>query len=58
MCEMAQSLQVGYRRNRRTRRELNGRTFDPFTEPIIAEKNGKVRFEDIVLGTTLKARDQ
>jgi DNA-directed RNA polymerase subunit beta' len=29
-------------------------TFDPFTEPIIAEENGKVRFEDIVLGTTLK----
>ncbi len=28
--------------------------FDPFTEPIIAEESGKVRFEDIVLGTTLK----
>ena len=29
-------------------------TFDPFSEPIIAEEDGKVRFEDIVLGTTLK----
>ncbi len=29
-------------------------TFDPFSEPIIAEENGIVRFEDIVLGTTLK----
>src|SRR6056297_1857140 len=29
-------------------------TFDPFSEPIIAEQNGKVKFEDIVLGTTLK----
>ncbi|MFO7850069.1 MAG: DNA-directed RNA polymerase subunit beta', partial [Spirochaetia bacterium] len=28
--------------------------FDPFTEPIIAEEEGKVRFEDIDLGTTLK----
>ena len=28
--------------------------FDPFSEPIIAEVGGKVRFEDIVLGTTLK----
>ena len=28
--------------------------FDPFAEPIIAEVSGKVRFEDIVLGTTLK----
>ncbi len=29
-------------------------TFDPFSEPIIAEYNGTVRFEDIVLGMTLK----
>ena len=28
--------------------------FDPFAEPIIAEVSGQVRFEDIVLGTTLK----
>ena len=28
-------------------------TFDPFSEPIIAEYDGKVRFDDIVLGTTL-----
>ncbi len=28
--------------------------FDPFSEPIIAEVGGKVRFTDIVLGTTLK----
>ena len=28
--------------------------FDPFAEPIIAEASGRVRFEDIVLGTTLK----
>ena len=28
--------------------------FDPFAEPIIAEVSGRVRFEDIVLGTTLK----
>ena len=27
--------------------------FDPFAEPIIAEANGTVRFDDIVLGTTL-----
>ncbi|MDA3832881.1 MAG: DNA-directed RNA polymerase subunit beta', partial [Spirochaetales bacterium] len=29
-------------------------TFDPFSEPIIAEQNGKVKFIDILLGTTLK----
>ncbi len=29
-------------------------TFDPFSEPILAETDGIVRFEDIVLGTTLK----
>jgi DNA-directed RNA polymerase subunit beta' len=28
--------------------------FDPFSEPIIAEKDGIVKFEDIILGTTLK----
>ncbi len=28
--------------------------FDPFSEPIISEFNGIVRFRDIVLGTTLK----
>ncbi len=28
--------------------------FDPFSEPIIAEIDGKVFFEDIILGTTLK----
>ncbi len=29
-------------------------TFDPFSDPIIAEVDGKIKFEDIVLGTTLK----
>jgi DNA-directed RNA polymerase subunit beta' len=29
-------------------------TFDPFSDPIIAEKGGTVKFEDIILGTTLK----
>lgn len=29
-------------------------TFDPFTEPIIAERQGTVRYQDIDLGTTLK----
>ena len=29
-------------------------TFDPYTEPIIAEKDGTVKYIDIVLGTTLK----
>ncbi len=28
--------------------------FDPFSEPIVAEVDGIVRFQDIVLGTTLK----
>ncbi len=28
--------------------------FDPFSEPIISETDGKVTFEDIILGTTLK----
>ncbi len=28
--------------------------FDPFAEPIVAEISGRVRFEDIVLGTTLR----
>src|SRR5512137_2020498 len=28
--------------------------FDPFSEPIIAEASGTLRFHDIVLGTTLK----
>ena len=29
-------------------------TFDPFAEPIIAEVRGKIKFKDIILGTTLK----
>jgi DNA-directed RNA polymerase subunit beta' len=29
-------------------------TFDPFSEPIISEHDGRVEFVDIVLGTTLK----
>ncbi|MCK5155123.1 MAG: DNA-directed RNA polymerase subunit beta' [Spirochaetales bacterium] len=29
-------------------------TFDPFSEPIIAEQDGTVQFVDIMLGTTLK----
>jgi len=29
-------------------------TFDPFSDPIIAEKGGIVKYEDIILGTTLK----
>jgi DNA-directed RNA polymerase subunit beta' len=29
-------------------------TFDPFSDPIIAEKSGTVKYEDIILGTTLK----
>jgi DNA-directed RNA polymerase subunit beta' len=29
-------------------------TFDPFTDPIIAEAGGIVKYEDIILGTTLK----
>ncbi|MBI9097365.1 MAG: DNA-directed RNA polymerase subunit beta', partial [Spirochaetaceae bacterium] len=28
--------------------------FDPFSDPIIAEQNGKIRYDDIILGTTLK----
>ena len=28
--------------------------YDPFSEPIISEVDGSVRFEDILLGTTLK----
>ncbi|MCG8454234.1 MAG: DNA-directed RNA polymerase subunit beta' [Spirochaetales bacterium] len=28
--------------------------FDPFSEPIIAEVDGSVKFEDIILGTTLR----
>jgi len=28
--------------------------FDPFSEPIVSEVDGTVKFEDIVLGTTLK----
>ncbi len=28
--------------------------FDPFSEPIIAEADGKVKFEDIIPGTTLR----
>ena len=28
--------------------------FDPFSEPIIAEFSGIVRYHDIILGTTLK----
>ncbi|RPJ09021.1 MAG: DNA-directed RNA polymerase subunit beta' [Spirochaetaceae bacterium] len=28
--------------------------YDPFSEPIIAEKDGIIKFEDIILGTTLK----
>jgi DNA-directed RNA polymerase subunit beta' len=29
-------------------------TFDPFNDPIIAEKSGTVKYEDIILGSTLK----
>ncbi|MFP4703712.1 MAG: DNA-directed RNA polymerase subunit beta' [Spirochaetaceae bacterium] len=29
-------------------------TYDPYSEPIVAEVNGRARFQDIVVGTTLK----
>ena len=29
-------------------------SFDPFSDPIIAEASGTVKYEDIILGTTLK----
>jgi DNA-directed RNA polymerase subunit beta' len=29
-------------------------TFDPFSDPIIAEASGSIKFEDIIPGTTLK----
>lgn len=29
-------------------------TFDPFSDPIIAEQKGKIRFVEIILGTTLR----
>ena len=29
-------------------------TFDPFSDPIIAEASGTVKYEDIILGTTMK----
>ena len=29
-------------------------TFDPFSDPIIAEASGTVKYEDIILGSTLK----
>jgi len=29
-------------------------TFDPFSDPIIAEKSGTVKYEDIIIGTTLE----
>jgi len=29
-------------------------TFEPFSDPIIAEKGGLVKYEDIILGTTLR----
>ncbi|MDR1836387.1 MAG: DNA-directed RNA polymerase subunit beta', partial [Treponema sp.] len=29
-------------------------TFDPFSDPIIAEKSGTIKYEDIILGSTLK----
>ncbi|MDR0443301.1 MAG: DNA-directed RNA polymerase subunit beta' [Treponema sp.] len=29
-------------------------TFDPFSDPIIAEASGIVKYEDIILGTTMK----
>jgi DNA-directed RNA polymerase subunit beta' len=29
-------------------------TFDPFSDPIIAEASGNIKFEDIIPGTTLK----
>lgn len=29
-------------------------TFDPFTDPIICEHDGRIRFEDIIPGSTLK----
>jgi DNA-directed RNA polymerase subunit beta' len=35
-------------------KEKNIATFDPFSDPIIAEHGGKVKYEDIISGTTLK----
>jgi len=29
-------------------------TFDPFSDPIIAEASGKIKFEDMILGSTYK----
>jgi len=34
--------------------DKNIATFDPFSDPIIAEASGIVKYEDIILGTTLK----
>jgi len=34
--------------------DKNIATFDPFSDPIIAEVSGIVKYEDIILGTTLK----
>ena len=35
-------------------KDKNIATFDPFSDPIIAEKGGIVKYEDIILGTTLR----
>jgi DNA-directed RNA polymerase subunit beta' len=34
--------------------DKNIATFDPFSDPIIAEASGTVKYEDIILGSTLK----
>ena len=36
------------------KKDVSLATFDPFTEPIIAEQTGTVKYVDIILGTTLK----
>jgi len=47
-------LKLGNMRTEETKDQAVIATFDPFSDPIIAEASGRVRYEDIIPGTTLK----
>ncbi|MDR0644655.1 MAG: DNA-directed RNA polymerase subunit beta' [Treponema sp.] len=52
--EIRNGSEVGVKKGDIVLAEKTIATFDPFSDPIIAEKSGAVRYEDIIDGTTMK----
>jgi DNA-directed RNA polymerase subunit beta' len=52
--EIRNGSEVQVKKGQVVAKEATIATFDPFADPIIAEADGYVRYEDIIPGTTLK----